>query len=123
MEKPVFSDLVGYEEQKARLRENTESFIARRGSNNVLLYGDAGTGKSTSIQALLSEYAKDGLRIIGRQKLTGGTADAAGDHRIAMSAAVAAAASEHAVTILGAECVKKSYPCFWADLEALEVTT
>lgn len=63
-EKPVFSDLVGYEEQKAKLKENTENFIAKRGSNNVLLYGDAGTGKSTSIQALLSEYSKDGLRII-----------------------------------------------------------
>ncbi|MBR6025157.1 MAG: DUF815 domain-containing protein, partial [Firmicutes bacterium] len=53
-EKPAFADLVGYEDQKARLKENTENFIARRGSNNVLLYGDAGTGKSTSIQALLS---------------------------------------------------------------------
>ena len=51
-----------------------------------------------------------------------GHQDAAGDHRIAMSAAVAAAASENAVTILGAECAAKSYPRFWADLEALEVT-
>ncbi len=66
---------------------------------------------------------EDGLRIIGRKTLTGGIAGAAGDHRIAMSAAVAAAAAEGSVTVLGAECVKKSYPRFWEDLEALEVTT
>jgi 3-phosphoshikimate 1-carboxyvinyltransferase len=66
---------------------------------------------------------EDGLTIRGKPSLRGGTADAAGDHRIAMSAAVAAAASENAVTILGAECAAKSYPRFWADLEALEVTT
>ncbi len=57
-------DLVGYEEQKRLLRENTEAFLAGRSANNVLLYGDAGTGKSTSIQSLANEYAGDGLRII-----------------------------------------------------------
>ena len=65
---------------------------------------------------------EDGLDIVGRKTLLGGSADAAGDHRIAMSAAVAAAAAEGPVTVLGAECVKKSYPRFWEDLEALEVT-
>ncbi len=63
----------------------------------------------------------DGLLIRGKPALAGGTAEAAGDHRIAMSAAVAAAASRESVTILGAECAAKSYPRFWEDLESLEV--
>lgn len=58
------SDLVGYESQKKRLRENTEAFVAGRKANNVLLYGDAGTGKSTSIKAILNEYYDQGLRMI-----------------------------------------------------------
>ena len=66
---------------------------------------------------------EDGLIIRGKPRLSGGRADAAGDHRIAMSAAVAAAVSEESVTVAGAECVNKSYPRFWEDLEYLEVTT
>ncbi len=58
------SDLVGYERQKKKLVENTESFIEGREANNVLLYGDAGTGKSSSIKALLNQYYDRGLRII-----------------------------------------------------------
>ena len=65
---------------------------------------------------------EDGLVIQGTGALRGGTADSAGDHRIAMSAAVAASVSEGGVTVLGAECVGKSYPRFWEDLDALEVT-
>ena len=65
---------------------------------------------------------EDGLEIVGQKALPGGSADAAGDHRIAMSAAAAASAALGPVTVLGAECVKKSYPRFWEDLEALEVT-
>lgn len=57
-------DLVGYESQKKRLRENTEAFVAGRRANNVLLYGDAGTGKSTSIKAILNQYYDQGLRMI-----------------------------------------------------------
>ena len=57
-------DLVGYEAQKAELRANTEAFISGRPANNVLLYGDGGTGKSTSVKALLNEYFADGLRVI-----------------------------------------------------------
>lgn len=49
----------------------------------------------------------------------GGTVDAMGDHRIAMAAAVAAAAATGPVTILGAECVSKSYPGFWEDFRKL----
>ena len=59
-----FDTLVGYDSQKKLLRENTEAFLAGHHANNVLLYGDAGTGKSTSIQALAGEYGDQGLRII-----------------------------------------------------------
>ena len=58
------SDLVGYEIQKQKLRENTEAFLKGHRANNVLLYGDAGTGKSTSIKALITEYYDQGLRMI-----------------------------------------------------------
>ena len=57
-------DLVGYEKQKQQLLANTEAFLAGHHANNVLLYGDAGTGKSTSIQAIANEYAAQGLRLI-----------------------------------------------------------
>lgn len=57
-------DLVGYELQKKELRHNTEAFIAGRRANNVLLYGDSGTGKSSSVKALLNEYYDQGLRMI-----------------------------------------------------------
>ena len=59
-----FSDLIGYDEQKNLLRKNTEAFINNKPYNNILLYGDAGTGKSTSIKALINEYFDKGLRII-----------------------------------------------------------
>lgn len=58
------SDLVGYESQKELLLQNTLAFLRGRHANNVLLYGDAGTGKSTSIQAIACAYAGDGLRLI-----------------------------------------------------------
>ena len=48
-------------------------------------------------------------------KLTGGTVDSCNDHRIAMSAAIAATVCTGPVTILGAECVRKSYPSFWEE--------
>ncbi len=57
-------DLVGYGSQKAALRENTENFLMGRKANNCLLYGDAGTGKSSSIRAILNEYYNGGLRMI-----------------------------------------------------------
>ena len=60
----TLDDLIGYEAQKKELTRNTEAFLAGRPANNVLLYGDAGTGKSTSIKALLNHYYEDGLRII-----------------------------------------------------------
>ena len=60
----VLSDLIGYEYQKKELRDNTEAFVSGRSCNNMLLYGDAGTGKSTSVKALLNEYCDQGLRMI-----------------------------------------------------------
>ncbi len=58
------ADLVGYETAKKKLIDNTEAFVAGRKANNCLLYGDAGTGKSTSIKAIANEYYDRGLRII-----------------------------------------------------------
>lgn len=57
-------DLVGYENAKKKLIDNTEAFLEGRPSNNCLLYGDAGTGKSTCIKALANTYFDKGLRII-----------------------------------------------------------
>lgn len=58
------SDLIGYDMQKKTLVENTKAFVEGRKANNVLLYGDSGTGKSTSIKAILNEFYDDGLRMI-----------------------------------------------------------
>lgn len=57
-------DLVGYEIAKKKLVDNTEAFVAGREANNCLLFGDAGTGKSTSIKAIANAYYEDGLRLI-----------------------------------------------------------
>ena len=59
-----FEDIIGYEIQKKELISNTESFLSGKPANNVLLYGDGGTGKSTSIKALLNEYFALGLRVV-----------------------------------------------------------
>ena len=60
----TLDDLVGYEEQKKKLMENTEAFVRGRKANNCLLFGDAGTGKSSSIKGILNRYYDEGLRII-----------------------------------------------------------
>lgn len=57
-------DLVGYESAKKKLIDNTEAFVKGRSANNCLLFGDAGTGKSSSIKAIINEYYDDGLRMI-----------------------------------------------------------
>ncbi|MCQ2080964.1 MAG: ATP-binding protein [Lachnospiraceae bacterium] len=57
-------DLVGYDIAKQKLRDNTNAFVTGKKANNCLLYGDAGTGKSSSIKAIANEYYEDGLRII-----------------------------------------------------------
>lgn len=57
-------DLVGYEIPKKKLIDNTEAFVSGKMANNCLLFGDAGTGKSSSIKAIANEYYDRGLRII-----------------------------------------------------------
>ena len=64
MDKVMLTDLVGYEIQKKKLVENTEAFVQGRKANNALLFGDSGTGKSTSIKAIVNEYYDQGLRMI-----------------------------------------------------------
>ena len=59
-------DLVGYEIAKKKLLDNTEAFVEGRRANNCLLFGDAGTGKSSSIKAILNQYYDRGLRMIDR---------------------------------------------------------
>ena len=63
-EQVLLRDLVGYEIQKKKLVDNTEAFVHGLPANNVLLFGDSGTGKSTSIKAILNEYYDQGLRMI-----------------------------------------------------------
>lgn len=63
-DKVMLRDMIGYELQKKQLVENTEAFLKGLPANNVLLYGDAGTGKSSSVKALINEYYDSGLRMI-----------------------------------------------------------
>lgn len=60
----TLDDLVGYETAKQKLTANTEAFVRGSQANNCLLFGDAGTGKSTSIKAIANRYYADGLRMI-----------------------------------------------------------
>ena len=58
------SDLIGYDVERELVVRNTEHFVAGHAANNVLLYGDRGTGKSSTVKALLNEHAERGLRLI-----------------------------------------------------------
>ena len=60
----VLDDLLGIDQQKQILDENTRQFVQGFPSNNVLLWGTRGTGKSTLVRALLNTYAEQGLRVI-----------------------------------------------------------
>ena len=64
MDRVMLDDLVGYEIQKQKLIDNTEAFVQGRKANNALLFGDSGTGKSTSIKAIVNQYYNQGLRMI-----------------------------------------------------------
>lgn len=64
MDTVLLSDLIGYEFQKKKLVENTQAFVDGKAANNVLLFGDSGTGKSTSIKAIVNEFYPQGLRMI-----------------------------------------------------------
>lgn len=56
--------IIGYDLQKRELVQNTKAFTLGKAANNVLLYGDSGTGKSTGVKAVLNEFAPRGLRLI-----------------------------------------------------------
>ena len=60
----TFNDLISYQNEKNKLIKNTESFLKGFHAHNILLYGDSGTGKSSSVKALLNKYYKNGLRLI-----------------------------------------------------------
>lgn len=67
---PITLDqLVGYDIQKQILIDNTEKFVRGYPANNVLLYGDKGTGKSSMVKALIHKYGERGLRIIELPKV------------------------------------------------------
>lgn len=63
-DKVMLDDLIGYEIQKKKLVDNTEAFVLGKKANNCLLFGDSGTGKSTSIKAIINQYYEQGLRMI-----------------------------------------------------------
>jgi len=67
IEKPdpiKLENLIGYEIQRQKVAKNTEQFLMGAGANNLLLYGDRGTGKSSTIKALIHRYGQEGLRIL-----------------------------------------------------------
>ena len=64
MDTVMLDDLIGYEIQKKKLVDNTQAFVLGRKANNVLLFGDSGTGKSTSIKAIVNAFYDQGLRMI-----------------------------------------------------------
>lgn len=64
MEAVMLEDLIGYEIQKKKLIDNTLAFVEGRKANNVLLFGDSGTGKSTSVKAIVNAFYPQGLRMI-----------------------------------------------------------
>lgn len=62
------SQLSGYERERGEVIDNTLALLAGKPANNVLLYGDCGTGKSSTVKAIANDYAKDGLRLIELKK-------------------------------------------------------
>ena len=64
----VRCELPGYEAKRAKVIANTKALLAGLPANNVLLYGDAGTGKSSTVKAIANEYAADGLRLVEVKK-------------------------------------------------------
>ncbi len=64
----TLSELLGVEEQKQIMVNNTRQFLAGLPANNALLWGSRGTGKSSLVKALLNEYAPKGLRVIQVEK-------------------------------------------------------
>lgn len=64
----MLSELYGYEREKEKIIKNTEALLAGKTCSNLLLYGDAGTGKSSTIKAVANKYSEEGLRIIEIRK-------------------------------------------------------
>ncbi|MDE8691663.1 DUF815 domain-containing protein, partial [Faecalibacterium sp. DFI.5.82] len=62
------SELPGYEKEREKVIANTRALLAGSPANKVLLYGDAGTGKSSTVKAIANEYATDGLRLVEVKK-------------------------------------------------------
>ncbi len=62
------SELPGYEKEREKVIANTKALLAGMPANNVLLYGDAGTGKSSSVKAIANEFASEGLRLVEVKK-------------------------------------------------------
>ena len=62
------SELPGYEGEREKVIANTKALLAGMPANNVLLYGDAGTGKSSAVKAIANEFAPDGLRLVEVKK-------------------------------------------------------
>lgn len=64
----TFDDFIGYEEERRRVFENTQALLCGKPAANVLLFGDAGTGKSSTVKACVNHFYKDGLRLIEIRK-------------------------------------------------------
>ena len=62
------SELPGYEKERDKVIANTRALLAGMPANNVLLYGDAGTGKSSAVKAIANEFAPEGLRLVEVKK-------------------------------------------------------
>ena len=62
------SELPGYEKEREKVIANTKALLAGMPTNNVLLYGDAGTGKSSAVKAIANEFAPEGLRLVEVKK-------------------------------------------------------
>lgn len=67
-DKIEMGDFTGYERQRKQVVDNTRAFIEGKSCNNCLLYGDMGTGKSSTVKAIANEFRKDGLRIVEMPK-------------------------------------------------------
>ena len=64
----TLTDLIGYEREKKTVLDNTKALLEGRTAANILLTGDAGTGKSSTVKAVANELYKEGLRIIEMRK-------------------------------------------------------
>ena len=64
----TLSELPGYEREREKVISNTRALLAGTGAANVLLYGDAGTGKSSTVKAIANAFAPEGLRLVEVKK-------------------------------------------------------